>query len=201
MTVDDPEIFGAYGITRQWVPVFAENDYGPEQIGLRYREYTRTGSEGFVKAYYDILTSGTGAYSTIFKYLAQGKPSPCLIHCTAGKDRTGVIIALLFLLVHAPAEDIANEYALTELGLAEKKPEFIERLLMNPQLQGNREGVENMVSSKKENMLATIEMIHQRFGGAENYMSTHCKLSDAEIKRIRKNVAEGALNSMSNGTA
>lgn len=193
LSVDDPEIFKDCGITRQWVPVFAEEDYGPEQVGLRYKEYTRAGSEGFVKAYYDILTNGAGAYGKIFRYLAQEKPSPCVIHCTAGKDRTGVIIALLFLLAKAPAEDIATEYALTDLGLAEKKPEFIERLLLNPQLEGNREGVANMVSSKRENMLATIEMIGEKFRGAEEYMKTYCKLGDGEVERIRRNITEGAL--------
>lgn len=39
-----------------------------------------------------------------------------------------------------PREQIADEYALTDLGLAELKPIFVERLLRNPVLEGNREG-------------------------------------------------------------
>lgn len=194
MAVEDPEVFKGYGITRQWVPVFAEEDYGPEQVGLRYKEYTRAGSEGFVKAYYDILLAGATAYGTVFRYLAQDKPSPCLVHCTAGKDRTGVLIALLFMHAGAPAEEIGTEYALTDLGLAEKKPEFIERLLLNPALGGNREGVQNMVSSKKENMLASVKMIQKEFGSAGEYMKKHCKLSDDEIQQLRRNVRDGALD-------
>ncbi|TKA47261.1 hypothetical protein B0A54_02739 [Friedmanniomyces endolithicus] len=194
--VDDPNVFQKYGITRQWIPVFAEQDYGPEQVGLRYKEYTRSGSEGFVKAYSDILVSGKDAYGTVFRHLAQEKPTPCLIHCTAGKDRTGVLVALLFLHAGAPADVIANEYALTDLGLAEKKPEFIERLLLNPALGGNREGVENMVSSKRENMLATLEMIRKEYGSAGEYMKKQCGLSDAEVQRVRKNIMDGALEKM-----
>ncbi|TKA67466.1 hypothetical protein B0A55_09515 [Friedmanniomyces simplex] len=96
----------------------------------------------------------------------------------------------------APADEIADEYALTDLGLAEKKPEFIERLLLNPALGGNREGVENMVSSKRENMLATLEMIKREFGTAEQYMRGQCGLSEKEVQRIRKNVMDGALVKM-----
>ncbi|KAK5108479.1 hypothetical protein LTR62_008297 [Meristemomyces frigidus] len=193
--VDNPDVFKAYEIERRWVPVFAEQDYGPEQVGLRYQAYT-SGSKGFVKAYHDILLAAPKAYGTIFRHLAQEKPSPCLIHCTAGKDRTGVLVALLLLQVGASEEEIADEYALTDLGLAEKKPEFIERLLQNPALQGNREGVMNMVSSKKENMLASIEMIREDFGSPERYMKEYCKLSEDEVERVKKNVSEGALVNM-----
>lgn len=178
---------------REWVPVFAEKDYGPEQVALRYKEYTRSGSEGFVKAYHDILLAGSSSYRTIFLHLAQNRPSPCLVHCTAGKDRTGVLVALLFMLAGAPAEDIAKEYALTDLGLASLRPLFIERLLKIPALDGDKEGVGNMVSSKPENMLATMDMINKDFGGAEAYMRTNCGLSEDEVKRLRKNITEGAL--------
>ncbi|EMC93858.1 hypothetical protein BAUCODRAFT_567438 [Baudoinia panamericana UAMH 10762] len=196
VAVDDPEVFKEYGITREWVPVFAEKDYGPEQVAIRYKEYTRSGSEGFVKAYHDILISGAKSYSKIFRYMAQDKPSPLLVHCTAGKDRTGVFIALLFMLTGASDDEIAREYSLTDLGLKELKPVFIERILQNPAVGANRAGVENMVSSKKENMLATLQMIRKDFGSAEAYMKKYCGLSDTEIDKVRRNVTEGALVSM-----
>lgn len=194
--MDSADVFEPYGMKRDWVPVFAAEDYGPEQVALRYKEYTRSGSEGFVQAYRDILIAGSSAYGTVLRHLAQDKPTPCLVHCTAGKDRTGVIVALLFILAGAPADDIAKEYALTDMGLAPLKPLFIERLLKNPALEGNKEGVNNMVSSKAENMLATVDMINREFGGAEVYMKKNCGLTEEEVKRLRKNITEGALASM-----
>lgn len=143
-------------IQRAWVPVFADKDYGPEQVALRYKEYTREGSLGFVAAYRDILKSAGPAYGRIFRHIAKGEA--CLVHCTAGKDRTGVIVALMLMLVGAHEDFICDEYALTDVGLAELKPVFIERLLKNPALEGNRRGVENMVSTKRENMAATLEV-------------------------------------------
>ncbi|KAK5170324.1 uncharacterized protein LTR77_004911 [Saxophila tyrrhenica] len=188
IAVDAQDVFEPYGIKRQWVPVFAEQDYGPDQVALRYKEYTREGSAGFVKAYHDILLSAPSAYGAMFRHLAQEKPTPCLVNCTAGKDRTGVVVALLLSLIGVDKEKIAEEYALTDQGLAELRPIFIERLLKNPALEGNREGVGNMVSSKKENMLAALEMIQKEFGGAENYMQERCGLEDEEIGRLRKNL-------------
>jgi len=196
VAVDDPGIFEKYGIRREWVPVFATKDYGPEQVTLRYKNYTNKGSEGFVLAYHDILLAGTDSYGKILRHLAQEKPAPCLVHCTAGKDRTGVFVALLFMLAGAPDDEIAKEYSLTDLGLAELKPLFTERLLKNPALGGDEEGVANMVSSKQENMLATLQMIRREFISAENYMKESCGLQDEEVQRIRKNIVEGALVNM-----
>lgn len=173
---------------RFWVPVFATEDYGPEQIALRYKEYTRAGTEGFVKAYTDILTSGVSAYTKIFKHLAVSNPQPCLYHCTAGKDRTGILTAILLLLAGVDEDVIAEEYSLTNQGLAHLRPLFIERLLKNPALQGNEAGVQNMVSSKKENMTASIEMIKTKFGGAEGYLRDYCQLSADEITSLRRNL-------------
>ena len=190
--VDKADVFEPYGIHRDWVPVFAEQDYGPEQVALRYKEYTR-GGVGFVNAYRDILTAGAGpdgAYTKIFKQMAKSDFAPCLVHCTAGKDRTGVLAALLFMLVGVRKDIIAEEYTLTDLGLAELRPLFVERLLKNPALKGNEEGVKNMVSSRKENMEATVDMIDGEFGGAEKYMKEKCGLSSAEVEQIRSNLLE-----------
>jgi protein tyrosine/serine phosphatase len=173
---------------REWVPVFATQDYGPEQVAIRYRHYTSGNAEGFVTAYRDILKAAPEAYGKIFRHLAQPEPSPCLVHCTAGKDRTGVLVALLFMLVGVPKESISMEYSLTDQGLAPLKPLFVERLLKNPALQGNRDGVLNMVSSKRENMDGTVDMILEEHKSAEEYMRTHCKMSDEEIEQLKKNL-------------
>jgi protein tyrosine/serine phosphatase len=101
-----------------------------------------------------------------------------------------VLTALLFMLAGVDEETIAEEYSLTDQGLAHLRPLFIERLLKNPALEGNREGVGNMVSSKRENMTASIAMIKKDFGGAEEYMQQQCGLSSAEIEQLRKNLVQ-----------
>ena len=71
------------------------------------------------------------------------------IHCTAGKDRTGVICALILSLCGVDDEIVAQEYALTDLGLSTKwKTSVIEHLMANPALKGNKEGAWNMIGAK-----------------------------------------------------
>ena len=137
------------GVHRAWVPVFEETDYSPEKLAERYQKYMHTSVEGFVSAYRDILKSGGGAYRTIFEYLvglsAVSNRTPtagsgkeklgALIHCTAGKDRTGVFFAVLFDYLGVPREDIAREYNLTETGLASVREDVVSRLLQSPGFQ------------------------------------------------------------------
>lgn len=186
--VDKPDVFAPYGIERDWQPVFATKDYSPDQVSLRYQQYVRSGFEGFVNAYRDIMTAGAPAYGTILRHLAQAEPTACIVHCTAGKDRTGVIVALILLLLEVPREEICKEYALTDKGLESLKPLFLERLMKNPALGGDKQGIFNMISSKAENMNATIDMIDTEFGGAEKYVREYCKLTDAEVEALKKNL-------------
>lgn len=144
--------------------------------------------QGFVQAYKDILLSGTDAYKTILHHLSQPSPTPCVIHCTAGKDRTGVLIALLLLLCHIPASTVADEYSLTDQGLQHLVPLFTERLLKNPALEGNREGVANMICARPEKMGETIKMMDEMFGGAEGYVRDWVGLSKEEVEAIRRNL-------------
>lgn len=144
-----------------------------------------------MNAYREILKHGGPAYSAILRHLASEKPAGCLVHCTAGKDRTGVLVALLHLLCGVPTETIVKEYAMTDLGLANMKPLFKERLLQNPALAGNEEGVDNMTSSKEQNMRGTIEMLNKELGGAEEYCRKVLGLTDRELDALRKNLIVG----------
>ncbi|GAB7351509.1 hypothetical protein MBLNU459_g2152t1 [Dothideomycetes sp. NU459] len=195
---DKAEVLDEGAIERVWCPVFASTDYGPESVALRYKQYALSGSEagpvaddgikGFVQAYKDIMVNGPNAYNVILSHLAQPDPQPCIVHCTAGKDRTGVLVALLYLLCDVPGQIIANEYSLTDKGLAHLKPLFKERLLQNPALAGNEEGVDNMISSKSQNMAATIDMIKEQYGSAEAYVREVVGLNDDQVARLKKNL-------------
>lgn len=81
-------------------------------------------------------------------HLANEPSKPLIIHCTAGKDRTGVICALILSLCGVPDDSVAYEYSLTEKGLAEFKETLISRLLVHPALENNEKGALNMISAR-----------------------------------------------------
>ncbi|KAJ5007277.1 Tyrosine-protein phosphatase [Colletotrichum sp. SAR 10_99] len=183
------------GATRIFVPVFQDQDYGPEAIALRYQNYSSNGTEGFTKAYADILRAASGPdhpqdpFRTILSHLATSEiPTPLLIHCTAGKDRTGVICALILSLCGVSDDVVAHEYSLTDIGLQDRKEELVNQLLATEAMKGNPEGARRMIGSRKENMLSTLKLIRHEYGSVESFVQTRCRLSPKAIEQIRKNL-------------
>ncbi|KAK2038137.1 tyrosine phosphatase [Colletotrichum somersetense] len=183
------------GAQRIFVPVFRDQDYGPEAIALRYRNYSSDSTDGFTKAYTDILRTASepdhpnDPFRTILSHLANPKPpSPMLVHCTAGKDRTGVICAIILSLCGVADEVVAHEYSLTDVGLQDRREEIVNHLLATEALKGNFEGARRMISSPKESMLATLAKLREEYGSIEAYVQNRCRLSAEAIARIRSNL-------------
>jgi predicted transcriptional regulator len=129
------------GVERTWVPVFKEADYSPEKLAERFVKYMDEDVQGFVAAYRGILSDAGDAYRTIFLYLSNLQPAQegkeqeklgALVHCTAGKDRTGLFFGILFDFLGVPRQKIAEEYNLTEQGLQNIRDEVAARLMQSP---------------------------------------------------------------------
>ncbi|KAF1816087.1 hypothetical protein P152DRAFT_369524, partial [Eremomyces bilateralis CBS 781.70] len=175
-------------VERRWTPVFEEQDYGPETIALRFKNYAFNGTEGFAIAYAAILKNGAPSFHRILTHFARPDARAILVHCSAGKDRTGVFSAVLLSALGVSDDDVADEYALTEVGLAEAKPTFIARLMEHEvfQVPNGREGAENMTTSRYENMLATLDLLRREYGSAEKYLLDFVKLPRADLEAIRR---------------
>ncbi|KAH6674787.1 putative tyrosine-protein phosphatase [Halenospora varia] len=186
------------GIKRVWCPVFEEGEYTAEKAGLRYSQYASEGTDGIVGAFLEILTHGaTPAFKTILSHLAQPQPKPCMIHCTTGNNRSGVFIFVLLSLLGVPIDTIADEYALSELGLREGRDKVVKRLLRNPKFKAvmgdGPEGVrraQRMVGARRESMCALKEAVHGRWGGVEGYVRGVVGLSEGGIEGVRRGITE-----------
>ncbi|CAD6570168.1 MAG: hypothetical protein ASARMPRED_003524 [Alectoria sarmentosa] len=193
------------GTRRVHAPVFEDQDYSPESLAKRYKDYaSMDGTVGFVKAYGVILEHAGPAFGRVFGWLRDRSAGEmCLVNCSAGKDRTGLLSALVLMLVGVGDEDVAEEYALTEIGLREWRKEVMGRLLeeSKARLGGDVEGLRRMVGARKENMLAAIEMIREKYGGAEGYLRTMCGFGDEDISEIRANITDGVKNPRFNSNA
>jgi hypothetical protein len=64
--------------------------------------------------YGEALRRWPGLITSVFARIADAPSGGVLVHCKAGKDRTGMIIAMLLTLVGTPVADILDDY---ELGL------------------------------------------------------------------------------------
>lgn len=61
-----------------------------------------TDSQTFLKMYAGIIEEFALSFELIFRFLIDYPDVPCLFHCTAGKDRTGIFVAILLLVCFHP---------------------------------------------------------------------------------------------------
>jgi protein-tyrosine phosphatase len=103
-----------------------------------------------------------------------------LFHCTAGKDRTGLVAALLLDLAGVDREDIIRDYALTET--------YIEPIMRD--LRENRpaamplELYVKLLDAKPEFMRATLEHLDAAYGGGAGYLRA-LGWRDEDVERLR----------------
>jgi protein-tyrosine phosphatase len=118
--------------------------------------------------------------------IADADPGGVLVHCHAGKDRTGATIALVLSLVGVSDEDIADDYALTALNL---EPLIIEWLDTMSADEAERERLRKLAWPSREAMLDTLAYLRERYGGAENYLLA-AGVTHEQIERIKQRLVE-----------
>lgn len=126
--------------------------YGPGPSPRRYLHYLKVGGAQFAQA---------------FEFLGDPASYPVLVHCTAGKDRTGVLLALLMDLLGASEEDIAAEYALSDASI-DRLVEFLERT--GRVLEGTPEEIRARLATPPERMAGFIQLLRAEYGGARQYL-------------------------------
>ncbi|KAI5858252.1 tyrosine phosphatase [Durotheca rogersii] len=181
------------GIERVSVPVFRDQDYSQEATVRRNTNFS-SGPEGFARAYLDILDAASSAsnesqpFAKILSHLASAAPTPLLIHCSAGKDRTGVICALILALCGVDDDAVADEYHLTELGIRDLRDTIIRSLMTEELFANNPEGAKRMVEAQKESMLGTLKMIRRIYGSVERCVIDLKLLSAEGIEQLKRNL-------------
>lgn len=121
----------------------------------------------------------------MMRAVANAAPGGVLIHCLAGKDRTGIAVALLLQLIGVDDEQIAADYALSEAALAD---ELAAALAAAPDDEARAKIVRGY-DARAETMLATLTHLRTRHGGAEAYL-TRAGLSAEDIQRIRERLLD-----------
>ncbi len=71
------------------------------------------GAEDLARYYASTVRARARTFGKILEELAAPAALPALVHCTAGKDRTGILVALLLEVLGTPRETVVSDYALT----------------------------------------------------------------------------------------
>ena len=112
------------------------------------------------------------------------------MHCTAGKDRTGVSAALLLLLLGVAREHVIEDYALTGLYTGGRIG-AAERFFSGRGIEPDR--VRALLGSEPSTLAAALDHLEEAHGGAERWAKGRAGLTDTELGALREALVESRL--------
>ena len=111
----------------------------------------------------------------IIRLLIDRNSTPCLIHCMSGKDRTGLVIAIILKAVGAPLSVIMHDYKMSN-GEYQKVDVFGSKALP--------ECVAAVMAAEESYLQASFDSIHEAYGTFENYLADGLMLNQKEIDKL-----------------
>ena len=171
-----PDALDGTGIAVVRLPVFCfpGDSFGPAPDDL--------------KTVYDHMVDRCGAaLATAVGHVAAAAAPPVLVHCSAGKDRTGVVVAMVLSLLGVADEVIAEDYHLTSAYLAEEFTHAVEQLKASTGLGQRLNG--QALACPPELILATLERVRAWHGSVEGYLLAH-GLTARQIEELRSSLIE-----------
>jgi protein tyrosine/serine phosphatase len=118
------------------------------------------------ESYLEFLELYRPNFAAAIAAVADAPEGGVLIHCAAGKDRTGLISALLLGLAGVPEEEIAEDYAESEANLAELTSKWIAEAPDGAERERRRQ----LSTTPREAMLGVLEALDERYGGVRGYL-------------------------------
>jgi protein-tyrosine phosphatase len=136
--------------------------------------------------YLRMLEKGAGDFVRAVQMIAAHAREPVVFHCAAGKDRTGLLAAILLGALGVADDDIIDDYALT----ARYMEPIIERMRETP---GYAEIVRNLpadiFASTPESMAATLREVRAGWGSMRGYLAAS-GLDPGDLARLELEVVE-----------
>jgi protein-tyrosine phosphatase len=108
-------------------------------------------------------------------------PGAAIVHCAAGKDRTGVVVALALTAVGVPADTVVADYAATD----EKIEAILRRLMRSPTYEADLKGSAiDRHRPRPETMKAFLAQVQARYGGVTQWLAGH-GFGEQDLRRLR----------------
>ncbi|KAF8061508.1 protein-tyrosine phosphatase-like protein [Lyophyllum atratum] len=139
----------------------------------------------FLRMYAAMIEGFATSFEIILRDIIRHPDQPCLFHCTAGKDRTGIFVALLLLLLGVSDADIAQDYSLTEIGLQPAIPQLSARMKKIKVYADNWQGTANMARARPETMLSVLRAFREKYGSVEEYIESRTTLTAEDVEKLR----------------
>ncbi|MFN8419726.1 MAG: tyrosine-protein phosphatase [Anaerolineae bacterium] len=170
-----------------WHPVFShkESTAGVRRFLLSVNNIDKLNSALQESYKQDMIDKKGAIFGTTLRRILAADTLPMSIHCTAGKDRTGVTVALLFAALGVPDEVIIADYSLSNLF------NYYFRAALKDNSRGLRilrltqDSLMPLLLAHPDTMRGTLAHIRTTYGSYANYLNDQCGVDSAMIQQLR----------------
>jgi protein-tyrosine phosphatase len=151
-------------------------------------EITSYTEEQVAATYEKILDDAAPEFGTALTHAADPANHPMVFHCTAGKDRTGLMAMLLLGALDVPRDEIVRDYELTTHYRSSKR-----LVILRPQLEAagvDVDAVLPFLTAQAPVMAATITALEARHGSIEGYLRGPAGLTAGTLADLRAHLSE-----------
>jgi protein-tyrosine phosphatase len=128
-----------------------------------------TGGDVLLDLYLAALTTRHGPIAQVLTLIANAPEGIVLFHCTAGKDRTGLIAALMLAVAGVETAVIVDDYALTGPMIAP----LLETFVADAVSRGTDiEAFRPLLACDPQTMAATLAFLIDNHGSVEAYLAS-----------------------------
>jgi len=178
----------SWGIELKHVPIYHESQ------DLSHREFFQLlvkGSknldfEEMIKDFYRcMIIERRQEIKEVITLIANYNKAPCLIHCTGGKDRTGLITALIQLYLNVPYDKVIDHYLVSNalVGPRMKKIENFIRMMSLYRVSSQQ--IKPLLIVSRDYLEDVLQEILKEFGTVENYFIKGCGIDKNSLNKLR----------------
>ena len=139
-------------------------------------------AQSMFERYLFIVDNRPQAFRQVLTSVAEAEGG-VLFHCFAGKDRTGLVAAMLLSLAGVPPEHIAADYGETDQQLAKQYEVWISEAEPD-----KRDVFRDELRCPPERILGVLEQLERKWGGVEGYLEAS-GMTPANMYRLAAKLA------------
>ena len=125
-------------------------------------------------------------YAAMFERLTDSANLPAVVHCTAGKDRTGFAAAMVLRTLGVPEETVYEDFLLTNHYTADEIERTLWIIRFASLFRTDPEQVRPVLGVERAYLEAAFDAIEENYGSFEVYRREALGLDDAETAAFRQ---------------
>ncbi len=172
------------------LPVEAEGvDPGALQQKIRTGGIAALGTEKLMlNAYRSFVSDHSARWAAMLRRLAQRKSLPALVHCTAGKDRTGFAAALVLLSLGVPEETVFEDYLMTNRYRMAFQRFVLRWVPLYSFFRTEPDDLLPLLEARREYLRTSLDAIDELHGSLDAYLADELDVTPEIRAALRANL-------------